>query len=217
MRGEELDKFIYINDFTVKYSTLDNVTILFWSLYLQTSLSNNQIENFYLDRLDMCKKLDTYLKNSNDNLYSVESIIIKRNQTYIWDVLSDWNLFKDHVPFIADRVVYEGAKSIIGSKIKLMWESMKVECVLNIVKSEGNDKKMSNWVIELECSSDAKPKLPSQNLIFNVSKLSDKSTFVLFKHEFKEPIEHAYFQSLVKKKKNILNSLKKSLESKMCL
>jgi hypothetical protein len=208
MQGtDHFASFVYILHYILKFSTSDKSTILIWSIKLDEKIFTiDQIDDFKKDREIICLKLDDYLKSTADNLYSVESIIIKKNRKVLWKILTDWELFRTHVPCIAESVEYQGDKLSKGSIIILKWESKKIECKLRIVKVEKEDEE-NDWVFVLDCF-EGSPKLPQQELRFTVSKISENTSFVHFKHEFRQPLKYEYFEPLTKHKKNILKSLR---------
>ena len=156
-------------------------------------------------------KFDNYLKNTADNLYNIESIIIRKNRLKIWNIITDWNLFHHYAPCISEKVEYEGDKLVIGSIITLKWDSKNIVCRLKIVKIDKIDSN-KNWTFVLECF-EGKPNLPNQQLHFTITKISENSSFINFKHEFKEPLKYEYFDPLIKHKKNILKCLKNALKT----
>ncbi len=199
--------FLYLLRYILKFSTSDNSTILIWNISLdETQFSKEMIEDFKKDRELMCLKLDNYLKSTADCLYNVESIIIKSNRRNLWKILTDWELFHQYVPSICEKVEYTGDKLSRGSIIKLKWDSKKIECKLKITNIENNDFD-NDWIFSLDCFEE-NPKLPHQELLFTLSKVSENTSFVHFKHRFKQPLRYEYFDPLTKHKRKILKSLK---------
>ena len=130
----------------------------------------------------------------------------------LWQVVTDWNLFQKHVPFIGEEINHEGNPLQIGSKIHIKNNTINSGFSLD-VKKVLNEVEKKEYI--LECTESTQPLCPKQNLIFSLLTIKKNLTSLTFKHEFKENIKYNLIYSVSEEKKNILLELKKKLEKKI--
>jgi len=114
-----------------------------------------------------------------------------------------------YVPSIADEAEYDGDPLTIGSKVILKWVSKNVLCFLKLTSIDIEEKN-GFYQLVFDCY-DGVPKVPAQTLTFSVRKLTDDTTFFMFKHCFKSDYKAEYINLISKEKKSILTRLKSSL------
>jgi len=163
-----------------------------------------------MERLDFFNGLDKYLSENTDNLYQVESILIKSSMIKVWEKISNWFEFQKAVPIICEKVVLTGEQYQINSTFSLTWPTKQVECNLKV--KEINQNEENEWVFVLECY-DGKPKSPRQELRFTLMKIEDSLTFIEFKHVFLEVISNNILQKIASDKQKILIGLREYLEN----
>jgi len=215
-RGEGLlEGRSFLSQYTLRYSTGDDSTIFFWDFLLFEYDEWSEIQKNCLKDIvkgQLCEKFEKHLKTTAENLENVQSIVIKKNRAVLWKIITDWELFKYHVPFIADSVKYTGEKSVLGTIISLKWEKKNIECLLKVIEFDQREEK-SEWKFALSCF-EAVPvnTTPMQELHFSLIKMNDQSTYVTFRHLFQQPLGYEYFKKLTEHKRNILKNLRKVLE-----
>ena len=170
---------------------------------------NKKIVEF--EKKEFFSLIDKYLCQNTKDLFQIESIIIKTTMNRIWGVVTNWFEFKNLVPFIAEKVVYIGDPLMKDSKLLLKWPSKNVECHLKVIGMKC-DENEAIWEYFLECY-DGVPKPPAQHLSFTLSKLTEDSVFLEFKHTFLDPIEYDILQNISQDKQKILLQLRKAIEN----
>jgi len=174
-----------------------------------TKYTEEQIEIIPKEIKEILNRFDLFLSNDFVDSYQTETIIINKNINIIWRVITNWRIFKNLVPLIAQDVVMEEDPLAIGSNITLKWQKNNVECYLKVVSvcKQNNEK----WEYKLECY-DGKPEITKQYLVFSLIKVSENKTFLHFKHEFLQSITFDCVKNIVNNKKLILKTLKTELE-----
>jgi len=79
--------------------------------------------------------LITILKTNSENLFQTETICFNVNRKIIWEIITNWVVFKKHVDFIAEEVNYNGNNNEEGSELVLSWPSKRVACHFKIKKN----------------------------------------------------------------------------------
>jgi uncharacterized protein YndB with AHSA1/START domain len=164
------------------------------------------------EKIDFCNGFENHLATRLDDLFQFESILINIDIEALWQVITDWNIFQKHVPFIGEEIKHEGNPLQIGSKIHIKNNSINSEFSLN-VKKVLNEAEKKEYVLELTEST--QPQCPKQNLILSLLTIKKFLTSLTFKHEFKENTKYNLIHSVSEEKKNILLELKKKLEKKI--
>lgn len=197
-------------------NTSDNSTLFVWEWENEQPekcpMTNLMIEGFKSIRYEMIKRWEKYLSTSLDDLYQFESIIIHSKIKEIFDIVSNWTVLQPIAPSIADQVEYEGDPLVIGTKFKISFLAKKMVCFLKVIQNETNEN-CNEWKYYLECY-DGKPKVPLQEIHFNIIKISETCCYLSFKHIFKSPIKVEIIESLSEGKRDILSKIKEFLEHK---
>jgi hypothetical protein len=201
----------YTCTFHFYWNTIGKTTLFQHELTFDDSSALKVIDQKHnkQEKLEICKKIEKFLSKRVQDLSEFESVIINRNITIVWEVISNWKNFQNYVPIIAERVEFEdGAPKVVGSRINIENPSKKSKYSLKVLKCESsNDKR--EYVVEC---LEAEPVSPRQELHFCLVLVNENITYLSFKHEFKEPIKYELINSITRDKKHILKELKKRLE-----
>ena len=201
----------YENVFTLFSNTINSTTFIKWE-QIYIDWEKEKIPNFERLLKDSKKnmkihllRVKNYLKKYSEEIVQNESVILDKSQSEVWNIISDFNVFIKHVPFVADIAEYQGDPKVVGTKVVLKWTDKKVTCFIRIVSIE-NDEANTNWIITLECY-DGIPQISKQLIIFNVMRISNEKCFLTFKHKFSSQLKVDYIALLSKEKKKILSRL----------
>jgi hypothetical protein len=157
------------------------------------------------EKLEMCRMIEKILVKRIEDLTQ----LINTNIQKVWDVVSDWKIFQNYVPLIAEQVDYEGGDpKTIGTRINIGNLSKNSKFSLKVLKCSTTEEK-KEYFLEL---FQAEPMSPKQELHFTMVFVNDNITYLSFKHVFKEPIKFEFINSITREKKLILKQLKKRLE-----
>jgi len=127
-------------------------------------------------------------------------------------VITNWNIFKELVPTITERIEYKGNPIDVGTKLNLNWGSKGIEFKLKVSKVK-YDISSGTFEYVLDCYK-GKPHNTKQELHFKLLKLGYCSTFLEFKHVFKEVLGNEHINIIIDEKKKIISTLKRQLERK---
>ena len=151
---------------------------------------------------------ENYMKKNSKKLKQVESIQIDKSIEKVWQVVTNFNIFKKYVPQIGDVINYDGKSLEKGTKIHIYFNSGEKEHHLKVSKCiEGQNKKLYSLNFYA-----GKPKSPKQELRFCLIKIDNNSCFLYFEHKFFKFLKARLIHSISKEKKEILNTLKNSFE-----
>lgn len=125
------------------------------------------------ERLIICKRVEKILFENFHSLNQTESILINLSLTKIWNIITDWRIFKLFVPNITEDVEYfgdpriENTEMIISNQCKKNYNKLRViksNLVISGDISEDLSSKTSEYI--LQCYFGI-PRCPLQNLICN--------------------------------------------------
>jgi hypothetical protein len=159
------------------------------------------------DNKRLLNTIDNFVYSNAEGLEQVESIILNNDIKKVWSIITDWKVFQQHVPIIADQVEYEKDCENKIVLIKLRFESDKTEYFLKVLKSNVNKYDGEYRLLLFTMNSS----FPNQELFFNVISLNDNQCLLTFKHMFLTYVKPAVISDLSDNKKDILKMLKKSL------
>jgi hypothetical protein len=205
----EPNEFRYKVYYKFSRSTCDEYTYF----YLDSVFNNLQALSFYQisfssnDMKKLFKHIDDYIIRNNEKHEQVESIILDISLSDLWKVITDWKIFKKHVPIIADSIEYERSSDSRVSLIKLIYNNDDKEYYLKVLKNELGEFS-GDYQLNLFSSSKSFTK---QRMHFKVVEMSGKCLLV-FKHIYSKYISESVLRDLSENKKEILRMLKKSLK-----
>lgn len=87
------------------------------------------------ERLIMCKRVEKMLFDDYKSLNQTESILININLKKVWNIVTDWRIFKLFVPNIAEQVEYFGDPKKSNTEMKISNQTKNNYNKLRIVKS----------------------------------------------------------------------------------
>jgi hypothetical protein len=194
------------------WNTIERTTLYF----VETIFDNPEILKYVnstynqVEKIAICKKAEKLLQKSTSLLTQMESVVILKNIQSVWNVITDWNIFKKYCPMVCESVSYEGSSEALNTKMHLLNGSMEKTCEyhLKVIESRVGENQR-NYTLDLY---DGVPKSPQQELQFLLIDINEKCTFLSFKHVFKQPIKYDLIYAIQKDKKQILSLLKKNLE-----
>lgn len=199
----------YYNTISLYYDTIQSLTMLLHEIEYEENFNPLFIEKMNATRDDFLKKINDYLNSFNDYFIQEESIVLEINRKCVWEIVSNWNIFKKLVPFIADDIKYEGDPQIQGTEVRLIWVTKKIECFLK-VERVSIDKDSKIWEYSLLCYKGV-PAVPEQEIIFKIVRIDKNYTFLEFKHIFKHSIRKEVLEITAQNKKKILQTLKEKI------
>lgn len=209
----------YYMNFYLYADTFDKSTVIIWEISMEDSekvpIIDEMIQGYKNSIAEIFERISENFEkvSSTQNVSQYESIFINAEQDKVWDLMTNWKQLKTICPLIANDVEYDGENVKLGTKLKLTLKKNKCTSVCFLqttsVSSSPNDYK---WGYTLTCY-DAIPKVPKQEIVFNVIKVNEQNTFLTFTHDFKEFINNEVLNFLSNDKKEILKCLKVFLES----
>jgi hypothetical protein len=202
--------FHYHLIYQLNYSTVEEKTILRYQLIFQTvdALNFYHSQFDYKEKLNMFKEMEVFLKQQTFLLEQEESIVTDKGVSIVFGVITNLKLFREYVPLIADSVVYD-----ICNIHKVLFKFVNGYEYNLIVRRCVMENNSGEFILEMVGS---KPSSPQHYVIFRVYDLNGKCLVVL-RHIFIQPVSVNEFRNLSRKKKRILNMLKKSLLSNNCI
>lgn len=201
----------YTLNFIFLWNSIESTTVFIHEMIFDDPESLKILDKGHdnKEKMEMFKGIEKILKERVEDLIQIETILIKKNMNYVWEVVTDYHKLQSKVPIMAEQVSYEGPKGKVGTVVHIIDSKNKIEYDLkNIVRDQSNPE---CWQNSLECINSS-PRCPFQVVHWTFIKISSNNTFLEFKHCFKENIPADYLPRLSKHKINILNDLKKSLE-----
>jgi len=197
--------------FHLHCNTIDKTTLFQHELIFDDPnfLKTIDLKHNKQEKMEMCKKIEKILSKRTEDLYQFESIMINTNIEKVWRVISDWKIFQEYVPIIAEQVDFEGGDpKTVGCRINIGHLSKNTKFSLKVLQCLNTiDKK--EYVLEY---LDGEPVSPKQELDFSLVLVNEQITYLSFKHQFKESIKYELISSIAREKKHILKELKKRIE-----
>lgn len=161
------------------------------------------------EQIMILKRYENYLHKLNNNFNQTESILINKNINFVWDTITNWNLFTKVSPLIGQSVEYYGIPIEIGTKFKVSLESKNIVYYFKVANNISNE---DSREFHLECYTRDLCK-PIKLLIFKLKNIADKLTFLEVKDIFLNDVKYSTIHYVSKDKKIILAELKKYLNS----
>jgi hypothetical protein len=211
------DNFKFIHQRSIKIEPSE------YHFFMNLFLYWNSIEKetVYVKELYICKNLFSLLKlqlyqscererlKLMDDLMrqdetQEESIMLDVDMEKLWYIITDWREFIKYVPMIGKSVEYYDEPRSIGTKFDVddgnnIYSFIVTKADINELEAE--------FVLDLEYNTNS----PRQVVTFKLNYVDNYSTFLTFKHCFKDPIRLKKITLLSKQKKQILQSLKNAL------
>lgn len=208
-------KFYYDSTYKLFRNTAENSTLFDWKLDFNLDEDTKLLMLDVLDasniaRFNCVANTKEVLSHNLDQLDQTESIIIANSQQCIWDIVTDLQKLSLASPGFADKVDYKNknAKLSYDNFIKLTYEKKNMVTYLSVI---GQDQNPNIYVFRLKII-ESQPKVPSQEIVFRLVKITTGSTFVCFTHEFNEHLPVNVIESMSPEKIKILNDLKSYCE-----
>jgi hypothetical protein len=179
------------------------------------ALSFHQVQFNTSDYIKMYNTFNKYVQRQTNITEQVESVVIDTGIDSLWEVLKDWNKFRELAPTIADKVEYDepnGGSADNSGLIKLVFEkdSCNIVHVLKIQRSF-KDEVRGELIVSLLNSN---MKSLSQDLVFCLYSLGEGQCVLIFKHVFKKIVDNGFLENLSKSKQIILTSLRDNFINK---
>jgi ribosome-associated toxin RatA of RatAB toxin-antitoxin module len=192
------------------WNTIEKTTLYVVETVFQNPDHLEFVDKTYnqVEKIGICKMVEKYLQTSIMHLNQMESAIINLSIDKVWDVVTDWRVFKKFCPMICDNVVYDSSPMEINSQMHIFSEQSTSEFHLRVKEISICDEER-NYILDYV---DGKPKSPDQELHFKFISINKTSTFLSFKHIFKQPIKYELLYIIQKDKKQILSLLMKNME-----
>jgi hypothetical protein len=198
-------EFKYHLIYRFHYSTVEKKTYFSYDLIFNTIQALSYFQSVFdaQENVQLFTDIENHLKITPYLLEQEESVILSENIDNIWNVISNWKLFRESVPLIADSVEYdkcniEGAMIVMRFNDDREYNLAVRKCWRDVLSGE--------YVLEMLWS---KPATPRHYIVLNVQELLGKC-IVLFKHIFIEAVGASELASLGRMKIEILKMLKKS-------
>ncbi len=200
----------YINTVSLYYDSILSSTKVVHELLYEENTDQEFIKMMNIVRNEFLKKINDYLNNSYQFFSQEESLVLELNRKCLWEIVSNWNIFKKLVPFIADLVIYDGNPQVKGTNLRLKWLKKNIECFLK-VERVSIEKDSDIWEYSLLCYKGV-PAVPEQEIIFKIVRIDKYFSFLEFKHVFKQSIKSEILESISQDKKKILQTLKEKID-----
>jgi hypothetical protein len=200
----------YINTVSLYYDTIQSSTKIVHEMLYEENTDVEFIKMMNVLRAEFLKKINDYLTYSNEYFSQEESFVLEINRKCLWEIVSNWNILKKLVPFIADLVIYEGSPKVKGTNLRLKWLKKNIECFLK-VERVSNEIDNDVWEYSLLCYKGV-PAVPEQEIIFKILRIDKNFSFLEFKHVFKQSIKNEILESISQDKKKILQTLKEKID-----
>jgi hypothetical protein len=190
-------------------NTSEPLTYFTYSLIFKSpqALSFHQINFSSQEKLDILNNMSKILVKYTQCTEQVESILIDCDLTGLWQILQDWKKFHKLAPSMADCVEYDS--NIDDVRIKLRFDNCKIEHILKLIRSHKDD--CSGELVLCLYSSNMKSL--AQEVLFNIHRINERQSLLIFKHIFKRIIDQTHLLELSNSKKQILEQLRDNLKN----
>ena len=166
--------------------------------------------NLYTSILDNLNKI---LNTSKEYLYILESFIADKNIIDSWNIITDFKKLSNLCPSIGTNFSYQNNQYIKGSFVKCLFPKSNKNIFMKVTKCDKNKKKI-NWVYSLKTFG-ADISHINQEMQISINKIDDNKTQINILHIFKQILTKEYVENFSKKKKQVINEIKKYLNSKI--
>jgi len=212
---QDKTNFLFNFSYTMYPDTSNNSTFLVWDIIYDDNelspLSPQYVEGDLKVRKECTTKWSDYLKHEKVPLIQVESVIINSRIDKVWNLLTNWISLSQVAPLIADDVECTGDPTEVNTIVKLFFIDKKMMCHLRVKNVEEQNE--NNLLYRLECFYGL-PKVPHQDIQFQIVKINDKSCYLSFAHEFREKVNSKMIASLQSDKRKILGKIKNYMEER---
>ena len=150
-------------------------------------------QNLYTSILDNLNKI---LNTSKEYLFILESFIADKNIIDSWNIITDFKKLSNLCPNIGTNFSYQNNQHIKGCFVKCLFPKSNKNIFMKVTKYD--DISYINQEIQIS---------------FN--KIDDNKTQINILHIFKQILTKEYVENFSKKKKQVINEIKKYLNSKI--
>jgi len=182
-------------EYNLYKNTSQNSTLLTYDIHYFSEVGYVILDLVEFEKKKLFKLNDKYLiKNRKFETEQIESCIVKKNKSYIWNLLINFKNFAKVIPKIADEVILEDEKLNLNTEFILKYHNENMEIPL-IVSKYKNDEKLKKWkiafkVVDLNNKTEKKAfYVPFQEIsfeIFDIDSNTCSKSMLVFKHTFKK-------------------------------
>ena len=197
------------------YRIAQNHKTLVKSVVSQTEKKNELIDykttrNYFLNlEYNILVSKSNYLNNSNENIISFESCIIKKNYLKVWEFISDFQ--KLYKLCISEKYIYYSAPNIKeGIFIKFYNDELRDNVYMKI-KEIKCPKKKKSWQIKLETVSSKIDKLPKY-IVYKITIIDNEKTHLSILHNFPCNLNKDIINIYKIKIKELIKKIKQNFE-----
>jgi len=185
----------YYGEYNLYKNTFQNTTLLTCELEYFKEIGCSLIEVAKFDKIQLLKLNDKYItKTKKYESDHIETCILKRSKSYIWDLMIDFKKFTKLIPNIADEVRIKDDKLVLNSELILKYnkQNLEIPLIVNILK---NDENLKTWTIGFKVVNKKEKKskkllyTPFQEISFELLEIDTSigsKTLFIFKHTLKE-------------------------------
>jgi len=131
---------------------------------VSTNMFNRDPEENKKERLIMFKKIEEMLSNDIKALHQEESIILDISLDKLFEIVTDWRIFRQYVEQICNEIYYNGDPQKIGSEMKITFGNKNKYSNLKIIEcsyKENNKQNYLDFKLNQELKDKLKTKIPN--------------------------------------------------------
>ena len=190
----------FYSEYNLYKNTFENYTLLTYDLHHVQEIGFVLLHLIGFEKNQLFKINNKFLrKNRKFETEQVESCILKKDKTYLWNLITDFNLFSKLIPTIADKVIVKDEKLSLNSEVMINFIKEDLVVSLKVDVFQNGDKakkwKLGFTILDLDKSNNKNKKskkefyTPYQKIsfeIYDVDSSSCSKFMFIFRHTFKK-------------------------------
>lgn len=163
-------------------------------------------------RITMFRNVERMVINKEYTKFNIEYILIKAKINLVWELILNMKSFNKLVKVLSDDIEYEGKELQKGKTVRLIYNIGKRKLIQEVEVSKLNESE-NECEIEFYLKENEKEKIPEQKISLLIYKGENEHCVLYMFNIFNISIDEKLQKEMSTKKKNMLNKIKKIVES----
>ena len=144
--------------------------------------------------------------------FNIEYVLIKAKMGIVWELMLNMKSFNKLVKLLSDDIEYEGKELEKGKRVRLVYNIGKRTLIQEVEVSKVNESE-NECEIEFYLKENEKESIPEQKISLLIYKGENDHCVLYMFNIFNMNIDEKLQREMSNKKKNMLNKIKKIVES----
>ena len=163
-------------------------------------------------RVRMFRNVERMVMNKEHTKFNIEYVLIKAKMNLVWELMLNMKSFNRLVKLLSDDIEYEGKELEKGKRVRLVYNIGKRTLIQEVEVSKVNESE-NECEIEFYLKENEKESIPEQKISLLIYKGENDHCVLYMFNIFNMNIDEKLQREMSNKKKNMLNKIKKIVES----